>query len=71
VPFWPAGAAVKAINSATVTQGDLIAIQTATKESIQRKATNQNYVDKGPISARAAIQAVWVDSIGGLSENLP
>jgi len=44
---------------ADIQQGDLIAIQTATKESIRRKATNRNYiVGKGPISVRAAIQAV-------------
>jgi len=44
---------------ADIQQGDLIAIQTATKESLRRKATNRNYiVGKGPISARAAIQAV-------------
>ena len=35
-----------------IQQGDLIAIQTATKESIQRKAMNRNYiVGEGPISA--------------------
>jgi hypothetical protein len=44
---------------AEIQQGDLISIQTATKESLKRKATNRNYiVGKGPISAWAAIQAV-------------
>jgi hypothetical protein len=44
---------------ADIQQGNLITIQTATKESIRRKATNRNYiVGKGPISAQAAIQAV-------------
>jgi len=44
---------------AHIQQGDLISIQTATKESLKRKGTNRNYiVGKGPISARAAIQAV-------------
>jgi hypothetical protein len=44
---------------ADIQQGDLITIQTAMKEAIRRKATNRNYiVGKGPITARAAIQAV-------------
>jgi hypothetical protein len=44
---------------ADIQQGDLISIQTATKASLKRKATNRNYiVRKGPISAWAAIQAV-------------
>ena len=44
---------------ADIQQGDLISIQTATKASLKQKATNRNYiVGKGPISARAAIQAV-------------
>ena len=44
---------------ADIQQGDLISIQTATKEAIRQKAINRNYIiSKGPISARAAIQAV-------------
>src|SRR5450755_898970 len=44
---------------AHIQQGDLILIQTATKESLKRKGTNRNYiVCKGLISAKAAIQAV-------------
>jgi len=44
---------------ADIQQGDLITIQTATKEAIRRKATNRNYiVGKGPISPRPAIRAV-------------
>jgi DDE superfamily endonuclease len=44
---------------ADIQQGDLHTIQTATKAALARKATNRNYiVGKGPISAKAAIQAV-------------
>jgi hypothetical protein len=44
---------------ADIQQGDLLIIQTATKAALRRKATNRNYiVGKGPISARAAIQAI-------------
>jgi hypothetical protein len=47
------------LQAAHIQQGDLILIQTATKELLKRKGINWNYiVGKGLISARAAIRDV-------------